>query len=514
MVSIIRSASRTSSGAMSSGHHEPVRVSRWSSANIKDQFPVFDPAIGRTTAIVQGSGVVEVDKAVRAAHDKFEKDWRWRQVSERSRMLDEASRMIRQHADELAQLTAAQTGMLISEARNVDVDECVNSFEYFGGTSISMPNGFVDGGSYHDQILAEPYGVVAVLTGAAWPLLYLGAKLAPALVAGNTVIVKPSCSSALVVTRLIELIAPIFPSGVLQLVLGRGESIGQALVAHPLVSKVSFVGSNQVGQAILHTAADKVIPAVVQLGTRNTVIVFDDADPNRALRAILEGAFANHGESRTALPRVLLQRQIHHRLLPQLARAVRRLKVGDSTNPATHVGPMSSQDRQQQALRYITEACVQGACIVVQAATPKARPLSEGYFVPPTVLDGVRPEMTLSTEAVSGPIACVTSFGSGDEAIALANNSKFGLLAAVFTQNNATAAHLSRRLEVGAVYINNFQRVGYTSMPFSGVKTTGYGREERSIDTLREYTRQRVIRLPTQVETTRYWSVVDEILGG
>lgn len=491
-----------------------VRASRWSSANEQAQFPVFDPATDRRIAVIQGSGDAEVAAALQAAKTAFDRDWRWRPVNQRSRMLNEAARVIRQHSEELAQLVAVQTGMLLSEARNVDVEECIQTFRYFGSAAVTLPNGFVDGGNYHDELHADPYGVVALLTPTSWPLLYAAAKLAPALVTGNTVVIKPSCGSALAITRLIELIAPIFPSDVVQLLLGRGEVVGQALVRHPLVSKVSVTGTTEVGQAILHAAADKVMPTIMQLSSRNAAIVFDDADLNLALRATLEGTFANHGEARTALPRILVQRRTYDRFLQQLARAVSRLKVGDGANPATHIGPMSSRERQQLLLRHIDTACTQGARIVARAAVPNTPPLCNGYFVPPTLLADVQPHMGIAREAINGPVACVMPFNTMEEAIAITNDSQYGLLAAVFTGSEAIANEVSRRLEVGAVYVNNFERIGCSAKPLTGVKASGFGREENSLATLGEFTRQRVVRVITQPSSKYYWAAVDELLGG
>jgi acyl-CoA reductase-like NAD-dependent aldehyde dehydrogenase len=260
-------------------------------------------------------------------------------------------------------------------------------------------------------------------------------------------------------------------------------------------------------------AADKVMPAIVQLSSRNAAIVFDDADLNLALRATLEGAFANHGETRTAIPRILVQRRIHDRFLQQLARAVPRLKVGDGADPATHIGPMSSRERQQLVLHHIEAACAQGARVVAKAAVPTTPPLCNGYFVPPTLLANVRPQMTIARDAIGGPVACVMSFDTMEEAIAMANDSQYGLLAAVFTENAVTAREVSRRLDVGAVYVNNFQRIGCNAMPFTGIKATGFGREERSLATLGEFTRQRVVRVITQ-PGSHYWAAVDVLLGG
>lgn len=491
-----------------------LRAARWSSADEQAQFPVFDPATDRCIAVMQGSGEAEVAAAIEAARIAFDRDWRWRSVGQRSRMLNEAARVIRQHAEELAQLVAVQTGMLLSEARSNDVEECIQSFRYFGSAAVTLPNALMDGGNYHDELHAEPYGVVAVLTPAMSPLLYAGAKLAPALVAGNTVVIKPGCGSALAVVRLVELIAPIFPSDVLQLLLGRGDEVGRALVRHPLVSKVSVTGATDVGQSILRVAADKVMPTIAQLSTSNALVVFDDADLNLVLRAVLEGAFANHGESRAATPRILVQRHIHDRFLRLLSRAVPRLKVGDGAHPATHIGPLSSRERQQQALSRIESACVQGARIVAQASVPELPPLRQGYFVPPTVLANVQPDMAIVREPVAAPVACVMAFNTTEDAIAMANNSKFGLLAAVFTQNAALANEVSRRLEVGAVFVNNLQRSGCNATPVTGTRASGFGHEERSLSTLSEYTRQRVLRVITQPGSGHYWAAVDELLGG
>ncbi|MGC3982282.1 MAG: aldehyde dehydrogenase family protein [Steroidobacteraceae bacterium] len=497
------------------GDEATVRLSRWSSHTDEDRFPIFNPATGRVIALVQGCGLAEVDTAVRASRMAFERDWRHRLVSERSHLLSEAARVIRQHGEELAQLIAAQNGTLIGEALNIDVDQCAKAFRYFGSAAVVLPNGFTDGGSYHDHVLAEPYGVIGVLTPTASPLLYVGAKLAPALVAGNTVVLKPSCGSTLAVTRLIELIAPIFPSGVLQLVLGPGATVGRALVDHPLVSKISFTGNTEVGKDILRRAADKVMPAIVQLGSQNAVIVCDDANPMLALRAIIEGVYANHGETRTALRRVFLQRRIHDRILAQLALAVSRFKVGDGLRADTQLGPMSSLDRQQSALQQIAAARAAGARLVAQADLSKDEALQEGYFVPPTVLADVRQNMSIMQEAFSGPIACVAAFNSVDEAIAMANDSQYGLLAVVFTGNNEAAARFGSRLEVSMVYLNNFQRIGHATVaPSGGSKASGCGREDCSLDTLREYTQQRIVRTPTQIASEHYWSVVDDVLSG
>lgn len=492
---------------------ESLIATRWSSKREEDAFVVMNPAIDQVIATVYASGNIEVDAAVKASRAAFEKSWRGRPFNERSQMLLAAAKVLREHADALAQLETRENGKVHALARCGDIEECINTFEFFGGISAdSVPNSFVDGGHYYDQIVAEPYGVVAAIIPSNWPALHLASKLAPALLAGNTVVLKPSTTAPLTALRIIDLIAPIFPSGVVQVVLGSGQSVGHQLVTHPLVRKITFTGSTPAGIEVLKHAAKNVTPAIAVLSGKNAAIVFDDADENAAVRAVLEGAFLNQGETRSATSLILLQRRIHERVLPQLIKATLRLRVGDGFDPCTHLGPVVSRQRQQQVLRYIDDAIAQGARLVAQAQPPMVEPLSNGYFVPPTLLSDVTREMAVVRNEIMGPVAAVMSFNTVEDAVSIVNESEFGMLAVVFTQNHALATQLSRRLEVGTVYLNNFQRLGL-SMPFKGIKATGYGREERTVQSLREYTSQRLVRTATGTGQPRYWPVIDELLG-
>jgi acyl-CoA reductase-like NAD-dependent aldehyde dehydrogenase len=492
---------------------ESVVATRWSSHRDEDSFVVMNPATAQAIATVHGSGRAEVVAAVKASSAAFEKNWHGRAFAERSQMLLAAAKTIREHADELAHLETSENGKVYTLARHVDLEGCISTFEFFGSISAnSVPNSFVDGAHYYDQLLAEPYGVIAAIIPSNWPAQHLAAKLAPALLAGNTVVLKPCSAAPLTALRIIDLIAPIFPNGVVQIVLGEGGNVGQALVSHPEVRKITFTGSTPTGIAVLKSAAEHVTPTISMLSGKNAAIVFDDADENAAVRALLEGAFLNQGEARSATSLILVQRRVHDRVVAQLAKAIARLRVGNGFDPHTHIGPVISRARQQHILKCIDSAVAQGARIAAQARVPTSKPFSEGYFVPPTLLTNVTADMAVAREEIMGPVAAVMSFSTVEEAVAIVNSSEFGMLAVVFTQNHNLATRLSRRLDVGTVYLNNFQRLGL-GMSFNGIKATGYGREERTLEVLREYTTRRLVRTATGTGNLSYWPVIDEILG-
>ena len=476
----------------------------------------MNPAIDQTVAMVQGSSPIEVNAAVNAAHAAYEKDWRWRPFMERAQMLLSAAKVIREHAEELARLETSENGKVYSFARHTDIEQCISSFEFFGGIpATSIANSFIDGGSYYDQRVAEPYGVVAAIIQANWPAINLASKLAPALVMGNTVVLKPSSAAPLTALRIIELIAPIFPSDVLQVVLGAGAVVGKALVAHPQVRKVAITGSTPAGIEVMKTAANRLTPTSTTLSGKNAAIIFDDADETAAVRTLLEGAFANQGESRTALSLFLLQRRIHDRILPQLANATLRLRVGDGMEPQTHIGPVGSRHRQQHALAAIESAMNAGARLVAQARVPTSKPLCDGYFVPPTLLSDVTLDMAVTRDQLLAPIAAVMSFRTAEDAVAIVNDSDFGMLSVVFTQNHNLATRLSRRLDVGTVFLNNYERSG-NGVLFNGggaIKASGTGGEGRSLESLREFSRQRLVRTATGAGELQSWSAINDILS-
>jgi len=486
-------------------------TSRWSSAKTEERFPVENPATGEIITVVQGGGAPEVDAAVRAAHEAFEASWRWRTAADRARYLIRCAEILEDHADEIAALESLENGKPVTQARQFDVAFLIGAFRYFAALVDKLPGEFYDQGSVYASVLLEPLGVVAGIIPFNWPPIHTGGKLAPALAVGNTVVLKPGEQAPLTVMRIVELIQTVLPPDVVHVVPGTGAETGQALAGHPLVRKVSFTGSTLAGAAVSRAAAGNITPVLLELGGKNALIVLDDADVDQAVRAALEGGFFNQGEACTASSRLLLQSGIHDAFVDKLASGVKKLVLGNGLDPATHVGPLVTKAHQRRVLDYLRIGVEEGATIRAQAAMPADPALVGGFYVRPTLLTGVTRTMRIAKEEVFGPIVAVTRVDSLEEAISEANESQYGLVAAIYTRDMATGLRASRELDTGTVFINNYFRM-FLGTPFGGAKHSGYGREH-SIETLKEFGRLKSIRFPSGLGAIPQWSAVSDIYG-
>ena len=476
---------------------------RWSSDAPEDLFAVENPATGETIAYVQGAGEAEVDRAVRAAHRAYEEDWRWRPPRERGRCLTDAAALLRDRADELARLETLENGKPYTQARAFDIEAMIASFEYFGGLADKPHGEFTDMGWAYNHILLEPYGVVAGVIPFNWPPIHTAGKTAPALAVGNTVVLKPGEQAPLTIMRIVELLQQVLPPDVLHALPGPGPTVGRALVSHPLIRKISFTGSTATGIAVLKAAADNLTPALLELGGKNAFIVFDDAVVDRAVADAVDGAFFNQGEACSAASRILVQRGVHDIFVAKLARAVSRLKVGEGLAEDTHVGPLVTRAHQQKVLAGIAEAVAEGATIIAQAPLSEEVTRSGGFFVAPTLFVGVTREMKLARVELFGPVTFVMPFDDFDEAIEIANDCEYGLVAGVYSNCHQTIMRAARRLDVGVVFANTYNR-SMIGTPFGGTKGSGYGREH-AIQTLREFGRQKVVRIPSGEAEVPVW---------
>ena len=482
---------------------------RWSSNDPADRFPVEDPATGEVITLVQGGGTAEVDAAVEAAHRAFQADWRWRPPAERAALLLEAADVLAEHADELALLESRENGKPVQDARVNDINFLIFIFRFFGSLVDKLPTDFYDKGAVYTSTYLEPVGVVGEIIPFNWPPIHAGGKMAPALAAGNTVVLKPSEQDPLTVMRIVELLNTVLPDDVLHAVPGTGSKVGQPLAAHPLVRTVTFTGSTGAGAAVAGTAAKNITPALLELGGKNAMIVFDDADFDRAVKDAAEGGFYNKGEACTATSRILVQDGIYDRFVERLAAAVTKLKVGRGTNPAVHVGPVVSRHQQERVLSYIQIGIDEGATLAAQAPIPEDPELANGFWVAPTLFTDVTREMRIATEEIFGPVVAVARFSDEDEAVAIANESEYGLTSAIYTADSARGFRMARRIEVGMVFINNYFR-GTGGTPFGGTKHSGYGREH-AIETLREYSYTKIVRFPSGLGTIPAWRALDDI---
>jgi acyl-CoA reductase-like NAD-dependent aldehyde dehydrogenase len=482
---------------------------KWSSEEDADRFTVENPATGAPLAVVQGAGEKEVDSAVRAAYDAHI-SWKARPPRERGRWLRAVAQAVRENADEIAALETSDNGKPLSQARQFDLMAAIGIFELFASLCEAMPGQFRDEGNVLDLTVLEPYGVVGAIVPFNWPPIHTASKLAPALAAGNAVVIKPPEQAPLSALRLVEIVQSILPDDVVHIIPGTSR-IGAVLAGHPLVGKISLTGSPATGSAVLKTVADNLTPTLMELGGKNPFIIFGDADLDSALPWAIEGGFFNQGEACTAASRVLVQADILDDVVRRYAEAVPRLRVGDGADPGTHIGPMVSAAQRKRVLDYIDIGVEEGATIAAQAPLPDDPRLADGFYVPPTLFTGVHRDMRIAQEEIFGPVVTVIPFQDEDEAVSIANGTDFGLLAAVFTRDSERALRVSRALQAGFVMVNNYNRA-FTGTPFGGVGASGYGRE-LALETLHEYGYSKSIRLPSGTAEIRRWAPSLEVSG-
>ena len=486
----------------------PLRSSRWSATDPALAFDVHNPATGAVLRRVQGADPAQVDAAVCCAH-QAQPAWRQCTARERGALLLAVARTLRAHADELAQLETEENGKPLSQARYADIEACIAVFEYFGALVDKLPGHSVSLGALDSVEHLEPFGVVAGILPFNWPPIHFAGKVAPALAVGNTVVLKPGEQAPLTVMRLVELANQVLPPDVLHVLPG-GWQVGDALARHPLVRKLSFTGAPATGVKVLQACAERLTPTLMELGGKNPLIVFDDADLDAALIGALDGAFFNKGEACTAASRLLVQRGVLQRFTERLGQAVSRLRVGDGLDPTTHVGPVVSRAQQQRVVQYIALGQAEGARLVASAALPDDPRLRDGFFVAPTLLADVRGDMRVAQEEIFGPVSCILPFDTEDEAIALANGTDFALVAAVYSQDNARCQRVARAVEAGVVFINNYNRQ-FIGTPFGGTKASGFGREHH-LGTLHEFGYLKAVRQPTGRAPVPHWPVAEALI--
>jgi acyl-CoA reductase-like NAD-dependent aldehyde dehydrogenase len=478
--------------------------SKWSSDNMEDQFPVMNPSTDELLATVQGGSASEIEGAVVAAHEAFI-NWKRRPPRERGQLLGAAGDHLHAHLDELAELLSLENGKPVRDARNLDLPMLVGSFKYFGSLADKVHGSFSDQGSVYVSTVREPYGVVAGIIPFNWPPIHVGGKVAPALAAGNSIVLKPGEQAPLTIMRIVEILSEVLPEDLVSVVPG-GVSAGQVLTTHPLIRMISFTGSPGSGTAVLKAAAGNHTPVLTELGGKNPFIVFDDADLERAAVDAVEGAYFNKGEACTAASRILVHERVHDEFVNRLARAVVKLKVGDGARSDTHVGPLITRAQQERVLEYIGVGVAEGAVISAQGALPTEERLRKGYFVPPTLFTQVSPSMRIAQEEIFGPVACVIPFADEAEAVAIANGTRFALIAAIYSRDGDLANRMARQVEAGVIFINNYFR-SFLGSPFGGTKASGYGREHAA-ETLNEFSYSKALRVPSGFGKVPQWDAV------
>jgi acyl-CoA reductase-like NAD-dependent aldehyde dehydrogenase len=364
----------------------------------------------------------------------------------------------------------------------------------------------LDQGPIEARVTFEPYGVVAAILPFNWPPIHFTKKAAPALAAGNTVIIKPGEQAPLTVLRLVELANQVLPPGVINAV--AGMPAGSLITGHPAVERITFTGATATGRKVMASAAKNLTYATLELGGKNALLVLDDADMDVAVDVSIEGMFYNQGEACTSTSRILVHRSRYDEFVERFTVATNRLVVGDGLDPATDIGPMVDASQQAKVLAHIDSAVEEGAKIATQGELPTDPRLRNGFWVAPTVLVDVTPRMRVAQEEIFGPVASIMVFDTDDEAVEIANGTSYGLTAALITRDHFRASRLAERLEAGMIFVNNYMRRSFLGSPFGGVKGSGYGREN-SAETLHEFVRAKNVRFPSGRAPVPTWPPAD-----
>lgn len=451
------------------------------------RFVSINPTTGKEWGHFADSSGDDVDRAVRSAHTAYS-DGPWSTLSptRRGRLLMKWGEAIAAEADRIGRIETGQNGKLLAEM-GTQARVVLDWLYYYGGLADKVEGAVIplDRTSVLNYTLREPLGVVGVIVPWNSPTFITVEWVAPALAAGNTVVIKPSevtSASAIELARLAESVG--IPPGVINVVTG-GKEAGEALVDHPLVARIAFTGSEAGGRAIAERAGRRLIPACLELGGKSPNIVFDDADVDHAEVGVLAGIFAAAGQTCVAGSRAYVHERIYDELTQRLVKRAGAIRIGDPLLAETQMGPLATKTQLTKAERMIEQACAEGAEVLHGGKRPKVEGFADGYFFEPTIVHKAGPGNHLIRNEVFGPVLAITPFKNEDEVVGLANDSPFGLAAGVWTRDIKRGHRMARRLQCGTVWLNTYRAVTFSS-PFGGYKASGFGRQN-GIETIYQF---------------------------
>ncbi|UBF24546.1 aldehyde dehydrogenase family protein [Kovacikia minuta CCNUW1] len=435
-----------------------------------------DPATGELWATVAAGGAEDIDRAVQAA-DRARAAWRRVNSRDRTRMLLRLANLIREQQESLAQLESRNVGKPIREARE-EVELAADCFEYYAGAINKIGGETIPVGAAGTSLtFREPVGVCGLIAPWNFPIAITAWKVAPALAMGNTIVLKPATQTPLTALRLGELALEAgVPPGVFNVVPGPGKVAGEALIRHPLVRKISFTGSTEIGTQAMKLAAEEIKNVTLELGGKSANLVFVDADLDKAVPKAMWSVLGNGGQDCCARSRLLLERPLYEEFLYRLSHEFKQLKLGLPLQEDTEIGALISLSHRDRVQEYIELGKQEGATLVCGGTIPAEADLKHGAFLQPTLFADVQPEMRIAQEEIFGPVLCAIPFDTEEEAIAIANNSLYGLSGSIWTRDISRALRVARAIETGVISVNTGHSV-HLEAPFGGVKRSGIGRE-------------------------------------
>ncbi|TCG05923.1 betaine-aldehyde dehydrogenase [Paraburkholderia steynii] len=463
----------------------------------------LNPHDNSVIADVAMANHADVDRAVAAAKAAFPK-WSNMAGAERGRLLLKLADAIEANADRLARLESIDTGHPIRDTRNLDVPRTAATFRYFGGMAdkfegsvIPVEQGFLN------YLTREPVGIVGQVVPWNFPLMFTSWKMAPALAAGNCVIMKPAELTPLSSLAIAELMAEVgFPAGVVNILPGLGHVAGQYIAEHPEIGKVAFTGSTAVGRKIVQASSGNLKKVQLELGGKGANVVFSDANIDAVVQGSAFGIFHNQGQACIAASRMIVHESVADEVLEKFVALARSIRIGDPLDPLTEMGPLTSRQHRDRVLSYVDIAREQGGRVLSGGKSPDNAALANGCYVEPTIVEA-KPTDRVSQEEVFGPFMSVTTFQTDEEALAIANGTEYGLGAGLWTRDLQRAHLIAREIHSGMVWVNCYKRVSPGS-PFGGVGASGYGRE-MGFEAMREYTQAKSVWINVDAQIPPYY---------
>jgi len=474
---------------------------------------IINPSNGETIATVCMASAKDTKYAIKSARDAFDQGpWRNISLAQRKSILLKISQGILAKAKELAELESLNSGKPIKETTFMDIPSSAATFEYFANNLRNYLSSEIKDiqskiAKVESTLLREPRGVVGLIVPWNYPLLIASWKMAQALAAGNSVILKPSSLTPLTALELARIAKEAgVPDGVVNVIPGPGEEVGEILCSSNLVDMISFTGSNIVGKKILEYSAKSVKKLIMELGGKSASIILKDADLEAAVNGSLCSIFLNQGQMCTATSRILVDQSIYDVFVNQFVEKAKKIKIGDSLDFQSQIGPLASRFQRDRVISYVDKAKGEGLELLCGGEIPEDEALKKGFFFQPTVFQGVNPDSTIFQEEIFGPVVSFSKFSSTEEAVALANNSSFALAACIWSKDLSKAERLAKDISSGTVWINTYGMF-FNELPYGGFKQSGFGKE-LGYQGFLEYTRLKNIISDQSIDSkplVNYW---------